>query len=112
MHITAPELLSIYLNRLINYSELKALINVSHLKLRNLIKAFKLNQPLPEITPLVPRRHTLAPDELNYLVNPASLRFQMDLSLRQRVEAFNRRWPRNPITVYWLRKLYREHRIK
>ena len=112
MHITAPELLSIYLNRLINYSELKALINVSHLKLRNLIKAFKLNQPLPEITPLVPRRHILAPDELNYLVNPASLRFQMDLSLRQRVEAFNRRWPRNPITVYRLRKLYRKHRIK
>ena len=36
----------------------------------------------------------------------------MDMSLRQRVEAFNRRWPRNKITVYRLRKLYYEHRIK
>ena len=36
----------------------------------------------------------------------------MELSLRQRVEEFNRRWPRNPITVYRLRKLYHEHRIK
>ena len=37
------ELLSIYLKKLINYSVLKALINVSHLKLRTLIKLFKLN---------------------------------------------------------------------
>ena len=36
----------------------------------------------------------------------------MDLSLRQRVEAFNRRWPKNTITIYRLRKLYHEHRIK
>ena len=35
-----------------------------------------------------------------------------DLSLRQRVESFNLRWPMNTITIYRLRKLYHEHRIK
>ena len=112
MHYTVPELLLIYSKKLINYSVLKALIKVSHLKLRTLIKLFKNNQPLPDISTLRHKRPTLAPDELHYLVDPASLRFQMELSLRQRVEEFNRRWPRNPITVYRLRKLYHEHRIK
>ena len=36
----------------------------------------------------------------------------MDLSLRQRVEAFNCRWPSKPITMNLLRKLYHEDRIK
>jgi hypothetical protein len=76
MHYTVPELLLIYSKKLINYSVLKALIKVSHLKLRTLIKLFKNNQPLPDITSLRPKRRTLAPNELYCLSDLASLRSQ------------------------------------
>ena len=57
-------------------------------------------------------KRALREDHLHWLTSPESLRQQQEWSLKRRVAEFNLRFAPAKITLYRLRKLYQERRIK
>ena len=51
-------------------------------------------------------------DQVNYLTRPLTLRQQASYSLEERLAMFKRRYPNSKVTVYKLRKLYKQYGIK
>lgn len=57
-------------------------------------------------------KHKFSQEQIRYLTSDDTLHQWMTKSLLERVQLFKRRYPTTHITVYKLRKLYREKRIR
>ena len=86
--------------------------NTSEHQIRKLIAAHRAGTLESLLASDTTSEHHLPPAMLAWLVSPESLRFQLHWSLRRRTEEFNRRFPANKISLYRLRKIYKEDRIK
>ena len=51
-------------------------------------------------------------EQVDYLVSSETLRSWVGLTQHQRIKMFHRRWPEKRLTVYRLRKVYRDHGIR
>ena len=67
---------------------------------------------MPSLEQLAPRRFEWNVAKVDYLTSSANLFSWGTDSLIKRTSDFNQKFNHDPISVYRLRKLYKEHRIK
>ena len=66
---------------------------------------------MPHIKDLLRPSRQLTQEQVLFLIDKERLREKLYWTLAERVEEFNRKWPKIKFTNYRLRKLFEEHRI-
>ena len=85
---------------------------LSDYKLRYYLKAYRCGTLQEHLAAARRRAGELSEEQVAWLTSNDHLNFQLDWNLVRRVEEFNQRWLESAITMYRLRKLFAEKKIK